>query len=112
MALFFDQAWFDGRLAASGSTRADLARLLGLSEKQIDDVWKDQRELRAGDVAALARFLNVSPAEIALRAGVSTPVPPSGEAAEGRMARLEARVDELEGQVRALLAQVRRDGLK
>ena len=75
MALFFDSAWFDARLAAAGLARADAAAALGLSAEQIAELWKDQRELSAKDVRILAALLAVLPAEIASRAGVSTPVP-------------------------------------
>jgi transcriptional regulator with XRE-family HTH domain len=112
MALFFDQAWFDARLAATGSTRADLARLLQLSDEQVGEVWKDQRELRAGDVAVIARFLNVPPAEVALRAGVSTPVPAPASSHDHHVAGLEQRVDDLERQVGDILGLLARNGLK
>ena len=75
MALFFDQAWFDAQLTRMGTSRADIARLLSLNAVQVEELWKDQRELSARDVALLARFLNVSPLTVAERAGVSTPVP-------------------------------------
>src|SRR5690242_5196814 len=47
MALFFDTEWFDARLAAAHLSRADVARALGLSQGEVDEVWKDQRELSA-----------------------------------------------------------------
>jgi len=112
MALFFDQAWFDDRLAATGSTRTDLARLLRLSDEQIAEVWKDQRELGAGDVAAIARFLNVTAAEVGLRAGVSTPVPQVGVTQDELVSRLEGRVAALERQVGDILGRLARSGLK
>lgn len=112
MALFFDQPWFDARLVATGSTREDLARLLGLSTDQIAEVWKDQRELRAYDVSAMARFLNVSVADVALRAGVSTPTPHLAAAPDARVEQLEGRVAELERMMHDVLARLRRDDVK
>jgi hypothetical protein len=112
MALFFDQAWFDARLAATGSTRADLARLLQLSDEQIGELWKDQRELRAGDVAMIARFLNEPAAEVALRAGVSTPVPSAPASRDDHVAGLEKRIDDLERRVGDILGLLARNGLK
>jgi transcriptional regulator with XRE-family HTH domain len=112
MALFFDQAWFDARLAETGSTRADLARLLQLSEAQVAELWKDQRELRAGEVALIARFLNVPAAEVALRAGVSTPVPMAAPSRDDHVAGLEKRVDELERQLGDILGLLARNGFK
>jgi transcriptional regulator with XRE-family HTH domain len=75
MALFFDAAWFDARLAAAHLTRSDAARALGLSDSEVAEVWKDQRELSARDVATLAALLAATPQEIAQHAGISTPVP-------------------------------------
>jgi transcriptional regulator with XRE-family HTH domain len=100
MALFFDQAWFDARLAALNLTRAPVAAALGLSETELAEVWKDQRELRSAQVTILAGLLGVTPAEVANRAGVSTPVP----ASEPSLASLAARIEKLEAEVAALKA--------
>lgn len=112
MALFFDQAWFDARLEATGSTREDLARLLRLTPEQIGEVWKDQRELRAEDVAAIARFLNVASGEVALRAGVSTPVPLRDDGPAHRIVQLEMRIALLEKTVEELTLQLKRAGFR
>jgi transcriptional regulator with XRE-family HTH domain len=100
MALFFDAAWFDQKLAKLGLARATVATALGLSDEDIAEIWKDQRELKARDVAILANLLAATPAEIAHHAGVSTPVPrasadPSLQAIEERLARIEEKLDEL-----------------
>lgn len=108
MALFFDSAWFDARLSAAGLSRADAAAALGLNAGQISDLWKDQRELSAGDVRILAALLAVPPAEIAARAGVSTPVPkdlPSDALAE--FAERLGRVEQTLAEVKALLLEMR-----
>jgi transcriptional regulator with XRE-family HTH domain len=102
MALFFDQLWFDTRLAERGLTRGVLAAVTGLSEADLALVWKDQRELSAAEVAALAELLGVSGAELADRAGVSTPTP--GADPLSRIAALERRVAALEAE----LARLRR----
>jgi len=107
MALFFDSQWFDARLAGAGLKRDDVATALGLSAEQIAEVWKDQRELSANDVRLLAALLSVPAAEIASRAGISTPVPndaPSHELAEigKRLARVERALAELKALVLAL----------
>src|SRR5215831_1720731 len=110
MALFFDSAWFDARLAAAGLQRGDVAAALGLSSEQIGDVWKDQRELSANDVRLLSALLAVPPTEIASRAGISTPVPqdPSPDAAIGALdARLE-RVEQTLKEIKALLLDMRK----
>jgi transcriptional regulator with XRE-family HTH domain len=100
MALFFDAAWFDEKLSERGLDRAVLAAVGGLSEAELAEVFKDQRELSAGQVAAFAELLGVTPAEVARHAGVSTPVP--GEDATARIAALERRVAALEAEVQAL----------
>ncbi len=104
MALFFDTEWFDARLATLGLTRATAALALGLAESELAEIWKDQRELRARDVAILAALLDVEPKEIATRAGVSTPVPSASEGpldrVAARLARIEERLSELEDIVR------------
>jgi len=113
MALFFDSTWFDARLAAAGIARADVARALGLSDAQVAELWKDQRELSARDVAALANLLSVSPEDIAKHAGVSTPVPkpPAADqsgALEDISQRL-ARVERMLVELKALVLDLRRE---
>jgi transcriptional regulator with XRE-family HTH domain len=98
MALFFDQAWFNARLAALGLGPAHVAAALGLTPDQVAEIWKDQRELKAREVAVLAALLGAPAAEIANRAGVSTPVPN----AEPTLADLAARIEKLEAEVAAL----------
>ena len=95
MALFFDQDWFDAQLKACGLSREDAARALGLSPSQIAEIWKDQRELMARDVLALAKLLGASPADVADRAGVSTPVPEEAEETDASSAAVLAKLDEL-----------------
>lgn len=97
MALFFDAEWFDARLGERELSRLVMAAAAGISEADLTLAFKDQRELSAGEVAAFAGLLGVEPAEVALRAGVSTPVP--GLGAEARIAGLERRVAALEAEV-------------
>lgn len=100
MALFFDAPWFDEKLSERGLDRAVLAAVAGLTEGDIALVFKDQQELSAGQVAAFAELLGVPAAEVANRAGVSTPVP--GADAGARIAALEKRVAALEAMVARL----------
>ncbi len=100
MALFFDAPWFDEKLEERGLSRAVMAAVAGLSEDELTLVFKDQRELSAGQVAAFAELLGVSAAEVANRAGVSTPVP--GQDAGARIAALERRVAALEAELARL----------
>ncbi len=115
MALFFDSDWFDAALASRGLARGDLARALGLDAAALAEIWKDQRELSATDVATMAALLAVPAAEIASRAGVSTPVPqaaPKDAAALGAaIADLSARLARVERsltEIKALLLDLRR----
>ena len=104
MALFFDTAWFDAKLASAHLTRRDAARALGLSDDEIAEVWKDRRELSAHDVAMLAALLAATPREIAQHAGISTPVPKAQEAVS--LTDLAARLERVEAelaQIKALL---------
>jgi transcriptional regulator with XRE-family HTH domain len=96
MALFFDQAWFDAQLKARGATQDDVARLLKLTADEVREMWKDQRELKAGEVLALAKFLNVAPAELATRAGVSTPIPSADSSVGERLDEMNERLKRLE----------------
>jgi transcriptional regulator with XRE-family HTH domain len=107
MALFFDANWFDQRLANLGLVRATVAMALGLSDQETSEIWKDQRELSARDVSILANLLDATPAEVAERAGVSTPVPkaaasdPSLKEISERLARIETALAELTALVRS-----------
>ena len=100
MALFFDKDWFDARIASAHLTRADVARALGLSDGEIAEVWKDQRELSARDVATLAALLAAAPQEIAHHAGISTPVPKAVSASS--FADLSARLERVEAELAAI----------
>lgn len=100
MALFFDAEWFDARLSERGLSRAVLATVSGMSEGDLALAFKDQRELSAAEVSAFAELLGVGAAEVADRAGISTPRP-GGEdrisALERRVAALEAELARLKG---------------
>lgn len=112
MALFFDQDWFDAKLAALALTRDDVAATLRLMRSEVDEIWKDQREVSSGDVVMLSRLLKTPADEIVTRAGISTPMPqaaPVGADASGvlvklnemdqRLARIERAIAELQSMV-------------
>jgi hypothetical protein len=101
MALFLDAAWFDEKLSERGLDRAVLAAVGGLSEAELAEVFKDQRELSAGQVAAFAELLGVTPADVAHHAGVATP----GRTAQAAMSDLERRVAALEAEIARLKAR-------
>ena len=96
MALFFDQDWFEARLKERGATREDLARLLKLTSEQVAELWKDQRELGAHQVSTIARLLGVPAADVARRAGVSTPVPDESNDVSARLDDMNERLQRLE----------------
>jgi hypothetical protein len=100
MALFFDAEWFDARLGERGLSRRVMAAAAAMADADLALAFKDQRELSASEVAAFAELLGVEPAEIATRAGVSTPVP--GSDATARIGALERRVAALEAEVARL----------
>lgn len=98
MALFFDAAWYDDRLAERGLSRTILATAAGMIEADLALAFKDQRELSIREVSVFAELLGVSPAEAASRAGVRPP--PASDAQ--RLAALEARVAALEAELARL----------
>ncbi|MDP1630917.1 MAG: DNA-binding protein [Caulobacter sp.] len=100
MALFFDQSWFEARLAERSLSRAGFAAAAGVSDADLALIWKDQRELSAREVAAFAELLGVTGAEIAHRAGIATPTP--GADPLSRIAALERRVAALEAEIARL----------
>jgi len=102
MALFFDAEWFDARLAERRLSREVLAAGAGLSAEDLALVFKDQRELSAGQVAIFAELLGAPAAEVASRAGVSTPLPGQASPADVRIAALERRVAALEAEMARL----------
>ena len=101
MALFFDAEWFDARLEERGLSRGVMAAVAGLTAQDLALVFKDQREVSAAEVAAFAELLGAPVAEVASRAGVSTPTP-RAEDAPARITALEARVAALEAEVARL----------
>jgi len=101
MALFFDQAWFDQYLYDTQHSLDDVAGLLNLTREQVSEIWKDQRELLPHEVTVLAEMFNVTPAEVADHAGVSTPVPveaggPDLEAVLAQLHEMNGRLGRME----------------
>lgn len=106
MALFFDAAWFDKRLGLLGLGRASIGAALNLDAAAVEELYKDQRELKPVEVATLAALLAVPAEEVARRAGAGTvaaPPPPADgpfllrlEAVEAAMRRLEERMARIE----------------
>jgi uncharacterized small protein (DUF1192 family) len=107
MTLFFDQLWYDARLAERGLTRAVLAAVAGMTGEELVLAYKDQRELTAAQIAAFAELLGVPLAEAARRAGVgahAASLPGEVLSVEQKVAALEARVAALEAELARLKA--------
>jgi hypothetical protein len=102
MALFFDAPWFDEKLEERGLTRAVMAAAAGLSEADLALIFKDQKEVSAGQVSAFAELLGVIAAEVAERAGVSTPTPGAVSPRDAQITALERRVAALEAEIAKL----------
>lgn len=99
MALFFDQAWFKQKLEEAGRTPQDLADAMGIPLIDLAAVWKDQRELSASEVRAMARVLGQPVAEVASRAGISTPVPEEAGPGDGEAGAEDAARDAALGRI-------------
>lgn len=108
MALFFDQEWFDRKLAARGQTRDHVATALRISRAEVEEVFKDQRELSPNEVTMLARLLGEPLVEIVSRAGIATPMPKEGGGAPADTAVLEklAAIDERLARIEHALADL------
>lgn len=118
MSLFFDQVWFDARLAQRGLNKSGVAAVLGLTQSAVEEIWKDQREITPEQVMKLGELLGVPASTIASHAGVSTPVPKSNadrgmdvrpernqqlESIDARLSKLEKTVAELKDLMRGLI---------
>lgn len=112
MALFFDAEWFDKRLSQLGLSRAALASALGLPALEIDEIWKDQRELSASEVGIIATLLDTAAEEISSRAGISTPVPRRAATvpAQDALAEIRERLTRIEIQIAELARYLRSRG--
>jgi hypothetical protein len=106
MALFFDAAWFDERLVSLGLSRANLAAALGLTDEDMNEIWKDQRELSAREVAIMAHLLGTTGEIVATHAGVSTPVPRAADSGQA-LAKIEARLARIEELLAELVIHLR-----
>jgi len=95
MALFFDQEWFDGKLGARGKTRDDVAAVLRIARNEVDEIFKDQRELSPNEVTMFARLIGEPLADVVSRAGIATPMP-LAPATPGDDKAVLARLDEME----------------
>jgi len=115
MALFFDQSWFDERLAKANLAKKDVARALSITEQELADMWKDQREISVSEIKTLALLLAEPEAEVKKRGGLQGT---SGAGAQvGRQsprARAPAeaakneRLDRIEAVLQEILAELKK----
>lgn len=116
MALFFDQGWFEDKLEAAGLTKPDLARALSITTSELEEMWKDQREISEKEIKTLALVLGASEAEVrnkggiqgsrearAMATGAQPPVPPPANTAS-----VEARLDRIERLLEDILAELKK----
>lgn len=104
MALFFDAAWFDARLAEKGLDRNALAACAGLERSALHDLFVHQRMPSAAELNAFAELLGVDIVEISLRCGVANPEAPPSEDPVARIENMEARLDEIDAWLASLEA--------
>tara|TARA_R110000824_G_scaffold118960_2_gene271537 strand:- start:153714 stop:154073 length:360 start_codon:yes stop_codon:yes gene_type:complete len=95
MALFFDQDWFDAKLESVGLGRDDVAATLRITREEVDEIWKDQREISPGDVTMLARLLKTPADEVVTHAGIATPAP-LAPAGSGQSPAVMAKLEEMD----------------
>lgn len=104
MALFFDAAWFDARLAEKGLDRNALAASAGLERSALHRLFIHERAPTAPELNAFAALLGADIVEISLRCGVANPeAPPSADPA-ARIETMEARLDEIDAWLATLEA--------
>lgn len=117
MALFFDQKWFNAQLGAAGLSHDELAKALGLTRDELNEMWKDQREILEREIGTMALLLGASEDEVRKRGGIqgspdaraalrakrsaadSAPDPGSQSDVASRLADIEARLAALEARV-------------
>lgn len=70
-----DTRWFRDRLADKQISQRKLAGLMHLDPAAVSLMIRGKRKMRANEVADIARFLGVDPAEVVVRAGGDATIP-------------------------------------
>jgi len=104
MALFFDAAWFDARLADKGLDRNALAACAGLERSELHRLFIHERAPTAPELNAFAELLGADIMEVSLRCGVANPEAEPVADPAARIENMEARLDEIEAWLAALEA--------
>lgn len=96
MALFFDAAWFDQRLAARGTDRIGLAVAAGIERGELHSIFTNQRSPTGAEIAEFARILEVDVLEATIRSGVAVRESAPGADTGDRIESIEARLDAID----------------
>jgi hypothetical protein len=96
MSLFFDVAWFEGRLAALRLDRAALASKSGIDLQELQHLFANLRTPDAAELAALAEALETNLIEVTLRSGVAERGGQSSGDSSARIESIEARLDAMD----------------
>ena len=102
MALFFDAAWFDARLADKGLDRNALAACAGLERSALHQLFIHERAPTAPELNAFAALLGADIVEISLRCGVANPEAAPIADPTARIESMEARLDEIDAWLASL----------
>lgn len=73
MSIKFDTDWFRNRIAELGTTQAKLAHYLDRDKATIAHLISGKRRLQLDEVEPLADFLQVTPMDVLVHAGINLP---------------------------------------
>lgn len=96
MALFFDAAWFDQRLASRGTDRIGLAVATGIDRGELHSIFSNERSPTIEELREFARVLGTDLLEVTIRSGVAVRESAPGAAPEDRIESIEARLDAID----------------
>jgi hypothetical protein len=96
MALFFDAAWFDQRLAARGIDRIGLAVAAGVERSELHRIFTNERAPTPHEMAEFARVLEADVLEVTIRSGVAVRESAPDAGHSDRIESIEARLDAID----------------
>lgn len=97
MALFFDAAWFDARLADLKLDRAALAAAAGLTREDLVLIFTNEREANGAEMRAFADVLRTDLLEVSIRCGIAARnTTPADADANARLDHLDARLNAID----------------
>jgi hypothetical protein len=111
MALFFDAAWVDAKLAELKLDRGGLAAAAGLSRDDLALIFTNQREATGAEIAAFAAFLQTELVEMSLRCGIAAREAAAADAnPTARLDQLSARLDAIDTWLAEFERETRKTG--